>query len=133
MLSVTLHEDQTELNKLKDQLINLFQDQMELRRSLMEINNTSMEISLETTRNQLLVKRCVLLRVRDPGWGHTECCVSRGSWIQGVDTLNVASCCPVALWRRPIGLVWRLLWRRPNCSGSSWGDANAAQYKPNGA
>ena len=57
VMSVARREDQTELNKLKDQLINLFKDQMELRRSLMELNNTAMEISLESTRNQLLVKR----------------------------------------------------------------------------
>ena len=57
VMSVARKEDQTELNKIKDQLINLFKDQMELRRSLMELNNTAMEISLEATRNQLLVKR----------------------------------------------------------------------------
>ena len=57
VMSVARREDQTELNKLKDQLINLFKDQMELRRSLMELNNTAMEISLEATRNQLLVKK----------------------------------------------------------------------------
>ena len=56
-MSVARKEDQTELNKIKDQLINLFKDQMELRRSLMELNNTTMEISLEATRNQLLVKK----------------------------------------------------------------------------
>ena len=57
VMSVARKEDQTELNKIKDQLINLFKDQMELRRSLMELNNTTMEISLEATRNQLLVKK----------------------------------------------------------------------------
>ena len=57
VMNVARKEDQTELNKIKDQLINLFKDQMELRRSLMELNNTTMEISLEATRNQLLVKK----------------------------------------------------------------------------
>lgn len=46
-----------EMQKLKDLLLAVFRDQMELRRSLMELNNTVMEISLETTRNQLLIRR----------------------------------------------------------------------------
>ena len=47
----------TQLNNLKESLVNIFHHQMDLRRSLMELNTTAMEISLETTRNQLLIKK----------------------------------------------------------------------------
>ncbi|KAJ8319029.1 hypothetical protein KUTeg_004120 [Tegillarca granosa] len=47
--------DREEMTKLKEQLLISFKDQMELRRSLMELNNASMEISLETNRNQLII------------------------------------------------------------------------------
>ncbi len=57
VMNAARQDDQTELNKMKDMLISLFHDQMELRRSLMELNNTAMEISLESTRNMLLVQR----------------------------------------------------------------------------
>ncbi len=52
------------------------------------------------------------------GWGHTEA------------RRAAPSCCAIVLW---------LLLHRPNCSQSGnctqsgWGDAKAAQYKPNGA
>ena len=44
-----------EFFKLKEQLMMTFKDQMELRRSLMELGNTSMEISLESSRNTLIL------------------------------------------------------------------------------
>ncbi|XP_063444138.1 kinesin-like protein KIF19 [Mytilus trossulus] len=47
--------DKVELNKLKEQLLISFKDQMELRKSLMELNNATMEISLETNRNQMII------------------------------------------------------------------------------
>ncbi|ESP03922.1 hypothetical protein LOTGIDRAFT_110046, partial [Lottia gigantea] len=47
--------DRSEMNKLREQLLTCFKDQMELRRSLMEVQNNSMEVSLETNRNQLIV------------------------------------------------------------------------------
>lgn len=49
------HADREELNKLKEQLLISFKDQMELRKSLMELNNATMEISLETNRNQMII------------------------------------------------------------------------------
>ncbi|XP_012943320.1 kinesin-like protein KIF19 [Aplysia californica] len=47
--------DKAELTHFKEQLLTSFKDQMELRRTLMELNNASMEISLETNRNQLVI------------------------------------------------------------------------------
>ncbi|KAL4240456.1 Kinesin-like protein kif19 [Mactra antiquata] len=47
--------DREELNKVKEQLLISFKDQMELRKSLMELNNATMEISLETNRNQKII------------------------------------------------------------------------------
>ncbi|XP_052262802.1 kinesin-like protein KIF19 isoform X2 [Dreissena polymorpha] len=47
--------DREELNKIKEQLLISFKDQMELRKSLMELNNATMEISLETNRNQMII------------------------------------------------------------------------------
>jgi len=51
--------DRQELTKLKEQLLISFKDQMELRKSLMELNNASMEISLETNRNQIIITEYV--------------------------------------------------------------------------
>ncbi|XP_078317515.1 kinesin-like protein KIF19 isoform X2 [Crassostrea virginica] len=53
-----------ELNKLKEQLLISFKDQMELRKSLMELNNASMEVSLETNRNQLIISEWELDKAR---------------------------------------------------------------------
>ncbi|XP_050391529.1 kinesin-like protein KIF19 isoform X3 [Patella vulgata] len=47
--------NRSEMNKLREQLLTCFKDQMELRRSLMEVNNNTMEVSLETNRNQLII------------------------------------------------------------------------------
>lgn len=47
--------DRAELTHFKEQLLTSFKDQIELRRTLMELNNASMEISLETNRNQLVI------------------------------------------------------------------------------
>lgn len=55
VLEAKRHADREELNKLKEQLLISFKDQMELRKSLMELNNATMEISLETNRNQLVI------------------------------------------------------------------------------
>ncbi|KAL3877693.1 hypothetical protein ACJMK2_035359 [Sinanodonta woodiana] len=56
--------DTEELHKLKEQLLISFKDQMELRKSLMELNNASMEISLETNRNQMTVSDFEVERAR---------------------------------------------------------------------
>lgn len=55
----TSRAEETEMGRLREQLLNVFHNQMELRRSLMELNNTTIEITLETTRNQLLIQKSV--------------------------------------------------------------------------
>ncbi|XP_076447209.1 kinesin-like protein KIF19 [Babylonia areolata] len=50
-----LEVDREEVNRYKEQLLTSFKDQMELRRTLMELTNASMEISLETSRNQIII------------------------------------------------------------------------------
>lgn len=58
------HADREELHKLKEQLLISFADQMELRKSLMELNNATMEISLETNRNQMIISEWELEMAR---------------------------------------------------------------------
>ena len=53
--------DREELNRYKEQLLTSFKDQMELRRTLMELTSASIEISLETSRNQLVISESVAL------------------------------------------------------------------------
>lgn len=55
VLEAKRNSDREQLNKLKEQLLISFKDQMELRKSLMELNNATMEISLETNRNQMII------------------------------------------------------------------------------
>ncbi|XP_071106113.1 kinesin-like protein KIF19 [Haliotis cracherodii] len=55
VLEARRHADRDEITKLREQLLTCFKDQMELRKTLMELNNASMEISLETNRNQLVI------------------------------------------------------------------------------
>ncbi|KAK7112371.1 kinesin-like protein KIF19 [Littorina saxatilis] len=55
VLGSRLDMDRQELTRFKEQLLTSFKDQMELRRTLMELSNASMEVSLETSRNQLIV------------------------------------------------------------------------------
>lgn len=50
-----MEANREDLNRFKEQLLTSFKDQMELRRTLMELTNASMEVSLETNRNQLIV------------------------------------------------------------------------------
>lgn len=56
--------DKSELTHFKEQLLTSFKDQMELRRTRMELNNASMEISLETNRNQLVISEYQVERAR---------------------------------------------------------------------
>ncbi|KAL5019094.1 hypothetical protein ScPMuIL_004816 [Solemya velum] len=64
VLEAKLNADKEELNKLKEQLLISFADQMELRKSLMELNNSSMEVSLETNRNQMIISEWESERVK---------------------------------------------------------------------
>ncbi|CAD5123606.1 DgyrCDS11934 [Dimorphilus gyrociliatus] len=48
-------QEEAELERMKEKLVNNFREQMDLRRQLMDLNNSAMEIHLETVRNQLIV------------------------------------------------------------------------------
>ena len=61
VLGSQLGMDREELNRYKEQLLTSFKDQMELRRTLMELTSASIEISLETSRNQLVISESVAL------------------------------------------------------------------------
>ncbi|PVD37655.1 hypothetical protein C0Q70_00253 [Pomacea canaliculata] len=61
------NRDREELNHYKEQLLTSFKDQMELRRTLMELTNASMEVSLETSRNQLIISEWEANKARR--WG----------------------------------------------------------------
>ncbi|XP_013380933.1 kinesin-like protein KIF19 isoform X2 [Lingula anatina] len=56
VLATTRQEVHTELANLKEQLITSFRNQMDLRRGLMDINNSTMEIDLETSRHTLILQ-----------------------------------------------------------------------------
>ncbi|KAM7152111.1 kinesin-like protein KIF19 [Macrochelys suwanniensis] len=44
-----------EMNKLREQLIGAFKEQMEMRRSLMELENTNIELHIDTSRHLLTI------------------------------------------------------------------------------
>lgn len=55
---VQLHSslcDRQEMAQLREQLIGAFQEQMDLRRQLMELENSYMEIQIESTRHLLTI------------------------------------------------------------------------------
>lgn len=55
VLEVARKEDQLELSKLKEELLRGFREQMECRRTLMEINHNAMEVSRKSIYNIGLV------------------------------------------------------------------------------
>ncbi|KAI8794146.1 kinesin protein KIF19 [Biomphalaria glabrata] len=57
--------DKADVTFFKEQLLTSFKDQMELRKTLMELNNASMEISLETNRNQLVISEFQVEKARE--------------------------------------------------------------------
>ncbi|XP_032649984.1 kinesin-like protein KIF19 isoform X2 [Chelonoidis abingdonii] len=59
-VQVEAHQDleaysQQEMNKLREQLIGAFKEQMEMRRSLMELENTNIELHIDTSRHLLTI------------------------------------------------------------------------------
>ncbi|XP_030068794.1 kinesin-like protein KIF19 isoform X2 [Microcaecilia unicolor] len=44
-----------EMNKLRDQLMSAFKEQMEMRHSLMELENTNIELHIDTSRHLLII------------------------------------------------------------------------------
>ncbi|XP_044836280.1 kinesin-like protein KIF19 [Mauremys mutica] len=59
-VQVEAHQDseaysQQKMNKLREQLIGAFKEQMEMRRSLMELENTNTELHIDTSRHLLTI------------------------------------------------------------------------------
>ena len=81
-----------EFFKLKEQLMMTFKDQMELRRSLMELGNTSMEISLESSRNTLILSDWETEQSKAK-----EVCERLDFCLK--DQSDVTSCCTYSLYR----------------------------------
>lgn len=46
-----------EVSLLKDQLLDVFKEQMKLRRTLMELNNSALELSLQAEKNAVIIKK----------------------------------------------------------------------------
>ncbi|XP_060539992.1 kinesin-like protein KIF19 [Pantherophis guttatus] len=62
-----LEEDGHQLQKLRKQLVGAFKEQMDMRRSLMELENTNMELHVDTSRHLLLIADWERERVRQGG------------------------------------------------------------------
>ncbi|XP_039216750.1 kinesin-like protein KIF19 isoform X1 [Crotalus tigris] len=56
-----------QLQKLKKQLVGAFKEQMDMRRSLMELENTNMELHVDTSRHLLMIADWERERVRQAG------------------------------------------------------------------
>ncbi|XP_002735267.1 kinesin-like protein KIF19 [Saccoglossus kowalevskii] len=60
----TAFQDRKEMDKLRQQLVSNFQEQMEIRRSLMELENTNMEIAMDTSKHLLTIAEWEQEKVR---------------------------------------------------------------------
>lgn len=49
------------MDQLREQLLDAFRQQMEIRRSLMELENSNMEIQIDTSKHLLTIAESVLL------------------------------------------------------------------------
>ncbi|KXJ07474.1 Kinesin-like protein KIF19 [Exaiptasia diaphana] len=49
------HRDHTEMNKLRNQLVSTFREQMEIRHKLMELEDVAMQIAIDTNRYMLVI------------------------------------------------------------------------------
>ncbi|XP_032086883.1 kinesin-like protein KIF19 [Thamnophis elegans] len=54
-IPLDLEEDGHRLQKLRKQLVGAFKEQMDMRRSLMELENTNMELHVDTSRHLLMI------------------------------------------------------------------------------
>lgn len=48
------------MDQLREQLLDAFRQQMEIRRSLMELENSNMEIQIDTSKHLLTIAELVL-------------------------------------------------------------------------
>ena len=51
----TEEESRLQMNKIRAQLIGAFKEQLEMRHSLMELENTSIELHIDTSRHLLTI------------------------------------------------------------------------------
>jgi hypothetical protein len=61
---VQLHSgqgEQAEMGQLREQLISAFQEQMDVRRCLLELENHAMEVQIDTSRHLLTIAGYALL------------------------------------------------------------------------
>lgn len=49
------HQSRAEMDQLREQLIEAFRQQMEIRKRLMELENTNMEIQIDTSKHLLTI------------------------------------------------------------------------------
>ncbi|TDG97820.1 hypothetical protein EPR50_G00211840 [Perca flavescens] len=49
------HQSQAEMDQLREQLLDAFRQQMEIRKSLMELENSNMEIQIDTSKHLLTI------------------------------------------------------------------------------
>lgn len=53
-------QSRAEMDHLREQLLDAFRQQMEIRRSLMELENSNMEIQIDTSKHLLTIAELVL-------------------------------------------------------------------------
>lgn len=52
-------QSQAEMDQLKEQLLDAFRQQMEIRKSLIELENSNMEIQMDTSKHLLTIAELV--------------------------------------------------------------------------
>lgn len=55
----TSQQSRLEMDQLREQLLDAFRQQMEIRRSLMELENSNMEIQIDTSKHLLTIAESV--------------------------------------------------------------------------
>lgn len=55
-------QSRAEMDQLREQLLDAFREQMEIRRSLMELENSNMEIQIDTSKHLLTIAESVLIQ-----------------------------------------------------------------------
>ncbi len=53
-------QSRAEMDQLREQLLDAFRRQMEIRRSLMELENSNMEIQIDTSKHLLTIAELVI-------------------------------------------------------------------------
>lgn len=53
------HQSRAEMDQLREQLLDAFRKQMEIRRNLMELENSNMEVQIDTSKHLLTIAESV--------------------------------------------------------------------------